>query len=99
MTQSSQQLVGTWEKITDSECSRKYPDRITFQEGKLYFAQSDPGTFTFWDVGTYEATSPKSVKVSTANDALISYKFSISENIVSFVDPDGCEFKYQRVDS
>ncbi|MGQ0541657.1 MAG: hypothetical protein ACT4O9_07395 [Blastocatellia bacterium] len=99
MPKLRQQLVGNWEKITDSECSRKYPDNIMFQENKLYFTQSDPGKFTYWDVGTYEITPAKNVKLSTANDAVIAYKFTISKNILTFVDPDGCEFKYRRAES
>lgn len=98
MPEQRLQLVGNWEKTTVSACSQVYPDTIQFQEGKLYFGQKDPpGTFAQWDVGTYEIVGPQQVKISTANDAIITYEFSISNDVLAFVDPDGCEFKYRRI--
>ena len=98
MPEQRSELVGNWEKITRSACSQVYPDRIQFQEGKLYSGQKDPpGTFTQWDVGTYEVVGPKQIKISTANDAIITYEFSISNDVLTFEDPSGCEFKYRRV--
>ncbi|MBI5328605.1 MAG: hypothetical protein HZB80_10020 [Deltaproteobacteria bacterium] len=98
MSEQTSQLIGDWEKITRSACSQIYPDSIQFQEGGLYFGQKDlPCMFTQWDVGTYEIVGPNQIKISTANDAIIAYKFSISNDILTFVDPDGCEFKYQKV--
>ncbi len=92
------QLVGNWEKITDSECSQIYPDKLRFQEGNLYFGESDPSKFAYWDVGTYEVASTQKVKISTANDAIVAYDFDISKNVLTFVDPNRCEFKYRRVE-
>ncbi|HEY5870091.1 MAG TPA: hypothetical protein VI542_31745 [Candidatus Tectomicrobia bacterium] len=98
MPEQMPQLVGHWEKITHSACSDVYPDRMQFQEGELYSGQKDhPGTFTQWDVGTYEIAGPMHIKISTANDAIITYEFSVSDGVVTFIDPDGCEFKYRRV--
>ena len=98
MPTQSPQLVGNWEKITHSECDQLYPDTIQFQEGGLYYGQKDPsGTFTQWDVGTFEVVDPKQIKISTANDAIIIYEFSISNDVITFIDPDGCEFKYRKV--
>jgi hypothetical protein len=97
LTQTSQ-LVGIWEKFTSSTCSQVYPDTLQFQENGLYFGQKDPpGTFSYWDVGTFEVLSPKQVKISTANDAIVAYDFSISQDVLTFKDADGCEFKYRRV--
>jgi hypothetical protein len=92
------QLVGNWEKITRSTCCQIYPDSIQFQEGGLYFGQKyPPGTFTQWDVGTFEVVGPKQIKISIANDAIVVYDFSIFNDVLRFVDPDGCEFNYRRV--
>jgi hypothetical protein len=91
------QIVGDWEKATGSNCSEKYPDRIQFQEGGLYFAQNDPpGRFTIWDVGTYEVVGQKAIKISLANDAIIPYEFSVSVELLTFRDSDGCEFEYRK---
>jgi hypothetical protein len=98
MLKQTPQLSGNWEKIAGSQCSQIYPDRIEFQERGLYFGHKDPpGTFTWWDVGTYEIVSPTQVKISTANDAIITYDFSIVDDVLTFVDPDKCEFKYRKV--
>lgn len=98
MPNQAQQLVGNWEKITHATCGLMYPDTIQFQEGGLYFGQKDPpGTFTQWDVGTYAIVSSNQIKISTANDAVITYKFSISNDTLIFADPDDCQFEYRRV--
>jgi hypothetical protein len=91
-------LVGTWEKFTPQiSCSDVYPDTINFQENGLYFGRKDPpGTFTQWDVGTWEVVDSKKVKLSTANDAVITYEFAISHDVLTFVDPEACRFQYRR---
>ncbi len=91
------QIVGNWEKITSSACSQVYPDRIQFQEGGLYTGQKDPpGTFTQWDVGSFEIIDPKHIKISTANDAIVTYEFSILNDVLKFVDPNNCHFEFRR---
>lgn len=92
------QLVGNWEKITRSTCSEIYPDILRFQPGGLYSGhQNKPGVFTQWDVGTFEIISSKQIKISTANDAIITYEFSVLNNTLTFRDPDGCEYQYRRI--
>lgn len=98
MSEDIAQLVGRWEKLTRSACSEVYPDSIQFQKGGLYFGQKDPpGTFTLWDVGTYAMSSPRQITISLANDASVTYGFSLSNDVITFVDPDECEFKYRKV--
>lgn len=98
MPTQTPQLVGNWEKITDSTCSQVYPDMIQFQERGLYSGQmTQPGTFTQWDVGTYEVIGHKQIKLSTANDAVVTYEFAISKDVLKFVDASKCEFSYRRV--
>jgi len=94
-TQTSQ-LFGNWEKITRSTCSRIYPDTIQFQKGGLYFGQKDtPGTFTQWDVGSFEVAGNKQIKISIANDAIVTYEFSILNDVLMFIDQDGCQYSYR----
>jgi hypothetical protein len=92
------QLVGNWEKISRSACGEMYPDDIQFQENGLYFGHKDPpGTFTQWDVGTYEIVGSDRINLSTANDAIITYDFVISNGILTFVDFADCHVRYRRV--
>ena len=91
-------LIGHWEKVSFSPCSRVYPTQIEFQENGLYRgtgaqAGSSPG----WDVGTYEIVSQSQVRISVANDAILTYQFSIIGGKLQFLAPDGCEFQYQKV--
>ena len=90
-------LVGIWEKITSSPCSRAYPRRLEFRENKLYFGHVDtPGAFAMWDAGTFELVDDRQMRLSTANDAVVGYRFSLSSDVLTFVDPQNCEFKYRR---
>lgn len=97
MPQTAATLVGSWVKTTRSECSAVYPDRLRFAENGLYAGERDPpGSFTLWDTGTWEISGAEQVRISTANDAVISYRFRLSGDTLRFVDPDGCEFEYRR---
>lgn len=97
MPAQTPQLIGNWTKITHSTCSHLYPDTLQFQETGLYTGQMDlPGEFTLWDVGTFEVIDSEQTKISTANDAIVAYEFSISNDVVTFKDADGCEFSYRR---
>jgi len=98
MTEWRAKFIGTWEKITDLLCSQVYPTLIEFHKNGLYSGTgAQPGRSPGWDIGTWNIVSPNQVKISTAHDAIITYEFSFSDDILTFVDPDGCEFKYQKV--
>jgi hypothetical protein len=74
-----------------------YPESIRFQDNGLYFGLKEPpGTFTQWDVGTYEIIESERINISTANDAIVTYRFAISDDVPTFVDPDDCQFSYRR---
>lgn len=97
MPADNSQFVGNWKKITRSECSQLYPDTLHFQEAGLYSGQKDqPGTFTQWDVGTFEIVGDEQVRISLANDAIVSYEFSILNDLLVFTDSQGCKFEYRR---
>lgn len=98
MTAKVSQLVGTWQRISTAECSQLYPAMLQLQENKLYEGQSSPGReFTIWDVGEYEIISDHEIKISTANDAILLYQYSISSELLTFVDSDNCKFQYRKV--
>jgi hypothetical protein len=93
-------LVGHWEKVTDSPCSRVYPKHLEFLEKGLYFGMGmEPGNAPGWDTGTWAIVSHTQVKISTVHDAIITYEFSLVEDILTFVDLDKCEFQYRRMRS
>lgn len=92
------QLVGRWEKLTDSPCSRVYPNFLEFRIEGLYSGTGmETGDSPGWDIGTWQIVSPTQVKISTVNDAIITYEFSLSGNILTFVDPGKCRFRYRRM--
>jgi hypothetical protein len=98
MSTETSAFVGNWEKLTSSQCSQLYPDQLEFRERGVYFGhKNQPGMFTLWDVGSYEIISPTQVKISLANDAIITYQYSLTNGILAFVDPSQCEFKYRWV--
>ena len=97
MTTQAQQFTGSWEKVSRSACAERYPGAIEFRETGSYVGRSEPaGMFTFWDVGTFEVVDDAHVRISTANDAIISYEFSVRDETLTFRDPEGCEVQYRR---
>jgi hypothetical protein len=90
--------LGRWRKATRTECSELYPDQLLFREGGIYTGEKEPpGSFTQWDAGTYEVVGPGRIEISTANDRVVSYTFTASENTLRFRDPEGCDFEYVKV--
>ncbi len=90
-------LIGVWEKVTDAPCARVYPTRLEFREGGLYAGTgAQAGPVPGWDTGTYNVISATHVRISTLNDAIITYQYSISGDTLTFKDPAGCEFQYRK---
>ncbi len=90
-------LVGKWKKISAADCDANYPHEIEFFDRPRYLAKKGPGQeFIWWDAGTYEVVDENQVKISTATDEQVLYRFSLSGDIVTFVDQNGCDFRYQR---
>lgn len=97
MTQHA--IIGHWQKTTQSPCSAVYPDHLEFRAGKLYFGHSNTrGAFMQWDAGSYDIIDAAHIAISTANDAIINYQFTIDGPILNFIDPSGCKFSYQWSD-
>jgi hypothetical protein len=90
-------LKGSWEKIADSACSQMYPAFIEFRGSGLYSAKGTGlGNFPSWDAGTWEIISLSRIKISTNNDAVIEYNFSVKGDILTFTDPQKCRFSYRK---
>src|SRR5262245_29439986 len=96
MTDSADPFAGQWEKISKAECSRLYPDLLQFDPNHLYRGFMNTGEFTVWDVGTYEIVDASRVRISTANDAILTYAFQFTADTLTFKDTSGCEFKYRK---
>lgn len=90
-------LTGEWLKVTACSCGELYPDHLIFQDNGIYLGRRDPpGTFTIWDAGKYELMGPEQVRISTANDAILGYRYSLNGDVLSFEDEQNCVFRYQR---
>jgi len=97
MPKQTSALIGTWEKSTQSACSQLYPQRLRFDDTGNYYGQPAlAGGFTLWDVGTFDVVEPTRVKLSTANDAVVAYAFSLSSGVLTFTDAQGCAVSYRK---
>jgi hypothetical protein len=89
-------LVGTWRKIDSPECATRYPQELEFREA-TYLARKGPGQgFIVWDAGGYAIVGPGTIKIDTASDEQVVYRFAETHDLVTFTDPSGCEFRYRR---
>jgi hypothetical protein len=95
-----EKLLGRWKKITDTKCSKIYPDDLEFMEMGMYIGKKAQETtmHPYWDAGTYQILNKDQVKISTANDAQVIYNFSITDSTLIFMSADKCEFKYRRIE-
>ncbi|MGE0224740.1 MAG: hypothetical protein AB7F35_14775 [Acetobacteraceae bacterium] len=90
-------LVGSWKKSDSPPCAALYPAVLSFQVNGLYRGQPEPPReFTNWDVGTWKLVDPGQIAISTANDAVVTYAFTVSGDALRFTDRDGCQFAYRR---
>jgi hypothetical protein len=93
----SKNLIGKWKKISTAKCDETYPDELEFFEAR-YLGQKGQGQrFIWWDAGGYQVVAADRVKISIATDEQVVYRFSVSENVLTFVDREGCEFQYRQV--
>ena len=91
------QLAGSWRKQGDPPCAEKYPAQLRVEPGGLYFGAADvPGTFIWWDGGTWRLIAPGRLALSVANDAVIEYAFSLEGDRLAITDEAGCEVVYVR---
>ena len=91
-------FIGVWNKVTNSPCSKSYPAVLEFRAAGLYLGKGmESGPSPGWDSGTWRLVDMTKIMISTANDAIISYNFSIVNGELIFVDLAGCEFRYKKV--
>jgi hypothetical protein len=90
-------FIGRWQKISSAECDRRYPDEIEFREATFLARKGPEQGFIVWDAGGYEVMGDE-VKIEIATDEQVRYRFSLEGDTVTFVDSDGCEFRYRRAD-
>jgi hypothetical protein len=97
MSTNTTDLMHRWEKTSRTTCAERYPERIEFRDGGLYFGEKDPpGSYTVWDAGTWEVPDGSHIKMSTANDAVLTYTVSLSEGTLTFIDGNKCEIQYKK---
>src|SRR3954447_9015771 len=97
MTEGKSRFVGAWRKIENPACATLYPAVLQLDGNGLSRGFPEPpGQFTTWDVGTWEPVDSGHLAISTANDAVVRYEFSLTEDTLSFADSDGCRFSYRR---
>lgn len=89
-------LVGNWRKQTREDCAARYPATLAILPGGQYRGQSEtPGGFAWWDVGTWRLRGDGEVEISTANDAVITYRYRLTGGELVFTDPDDCRIVYR----
>jgi hypothetical protein len=92
------QLVGKWTKHSTEKCAEAYPDELEFFQATYLGKKGASGQrFIVWDAGGYEVTQPGRVTIAVATDEQVPYSFSIAGTVLTFVDPEGCQFEYRRV--
>jgi hypothetical protein len=91
-------FAGNWRKISSQLCDQPYPDELEFQEATYLGRKGAEQRFVLWDAGIYEIVEPDQVRISIATDELVLYRFSLTDDLLTFEDAKGCAFGYRRVD-
>lgn len=91
-------ILGNWERTSENECSKKYPATIFFKENGIYEATASSGSqfHPVWDAGTFKAEKKK-IHISTSNDAVVDYKFSLEKDTFTVTDKEGCSIIFKRL--
>ena len=89
-------FVGSWSKISSTDCGRRYPDEIEFSETRFSARKGPQQNFVIWDVGGYEVLGDDEAMIQTAADEQVKYRFRLDGDTLTIVDADGCEFSYRR---
>lgn len=89
-------LVGSWRRAERTTCAATYPALLELRRDGQYRGTTDPpGEFATWDVGTWELDGD-TLAMSTANDAIVRYRFTLTADVLRFTDPAGCTFAFRR---
>ena len=97
MAATDPKLVGEWVRSDHSACAADYAAHVRFEDRGLYFGTTEPpGGFTWWDGGTWEIVGSGQLAMSTANDAVVTYRYRVEGDALEVTDPSGCRFRYRR---
>lgn len=97
MTRAGRDLIGSWRREPGESCGPDYAAELHFGPDGLYEGTTDPpGEFTWWDSGTWLVTEAGRVSLSIANDAVVSYRYELTADRLTIVDPSGCRVTYRR---
>jgi hypothetical protein len=98
MATTDQALLGQWTRHSGGPCAAGYAAHLRFDANGLYFGSTEPpGGFTWWDGGTWRITGAGRISLSTANDAVISYGYTLDGDLLWFSDDKDCRFSFRRV--
>jgi len=89
-------LVGRWRKVSAPACAADYPDELEILARGTHRGRQRDGGYAVWDAGSVELVDEGRVRISTANDAEPIYQFTLDGRRLTFVDPQGCSFTYER---
>jgi hypothetical protein len=96
--ETRRRLGGLWEREAHPPCAVDYPARIEFTAPTRFRAMRGAGQrYICWDVGGYEVIAEDRIRIQTAWDEFVQYTFSLSADVLSFVDSTGCGFRYRRI--
>ena len=97
-TRSVLPLVGRWKKLPGEGGTSWYPDTLEFRaDGTYRGAGPEPGSFVLWDAGAYQPTGSSEVRIATANDAVVTYRYTLAGDNLEFEDSSGCRMLYRRI--
>jgi YD repeat-containing protein len=97
MADRDDRLIGSWHKAGDVACAAGYAAHLRIEAGGLYFGSTEPpGEFTWWDGGTWRVIAQGQLALSTANDAVVLYTYTLQDDTLTIVDAAGCRFSYRR---
>jgi hypothetical protein len=90
-------LVGTWQRSGSDACAASYPVNLRIDANGLYTgAAEQAGEFTLWDAGTWRGKGPGKVALSVANDAVITYAYTLAGDVLTITDDKECRVVYRR---
>ena len=91
------ELIGTWQRSGSEACAARYAASLHIEANGLYSGQPEQaGEFTWWDAGTWRVNSPGQLALSVANDEVITYRYTLTGDVLTITDPQGCTVAYRR---
>lgn len=89
-------LLGRWKKVAGGECAAGYPEELEFFQATYLGKRGAGQRFIMWDAGGYEVLD-QVVQIQIATDEQVPYRYTLVSDSLTFVDREGCEFQYRRV--